>query len=148
MKKLIYITIQCTWGILQNVVGGLLFLLNIRHRHFFFKGAVATYWSCDYSLGCGMFIFLSDHYASNLSNAYNRKLHDDLLAHEYGHTLQSIVLGPLFLPVIGLPSLVWAACFQKWRQRNNVSYYGLYCEKWANIWGDKVCGNVRRQNKK
>jgi hypothetical protein len=35
----------------------------------------------------------------------------EFLAHEYGHTLQSKILGPLYLPVIGIPSFISAAFF-------------------------------------
>lgn len=56
--------------------------------------------------------------------------------HEWGHTRQSLFLGPLYLIVIGLPSIIWAALpQQKW----GISYYAFYTEKWA----DKL-GNVKR----
>lgn len=61
----------------------------------------------------------------------------DLYAHEYGHALQSLYLGPLYLFVIGIPSLIWAWRFNPDR---GVSYYSFYTEKWA----DKL-GNVKRQ---
>ncbi|MEW8400448.1 MAG: hypothetical protein AB2588_02360 [Candidatus Thiodiazotropha sp.] len=32
-----------------------------------------------------------------------------LVRHEYGHYRQSLLLGPLYLPLIGLPSICWAA---------------------------------------
>lgn len=143
MKRTTYILLQWSWGIVQNILGGLLFLLNLRHKHFFYRGAVVTEWQSDYSLGCGMFIFISDERYPHLPAAVGRKLQTDTLVHEYGHTLQSVILGPFFMFVIAVPSVVWAAFFQKWRQRNKVSYYWLYCEKWANVLGDKASGNVR-----
>jgi hypothetical protein len=60
--------------------------------------------------------------------------------HEYGHTRQSHLLGPLYLIVIALPSLIWAGCFDEYRARHNISYYKLYTESWA----DKL-GNVQRE---
>jgi len=36
-----------------------------------------------------------------------------LLEHEYGHTKQSRVLGPLYLPLVGLPSVLWATLYSK-----------------------------------
>ena len=56
--------------------------------------------------------------------------------HEYGHSLQSMFLGPLYLIVIGLPSLLWAAV---WRPGYGRSYYEFYTEAWA----DKL-GGVER----
>jgi len=52
--------------------------------------------------------------------------------HEYGHSLQSLYLGPLYLLVIGLPSLLWAAW---WNEDRNRSYYSFYTERWADRLG-------------
>lgn len=58
------------------------------------------------------------------------------LCHEWGHSRQSLYLGWLYLLIIGLPSLIWAAAYtQEWK----VSYYDFYTEKWA----DKL-GRVKR----
>lgn len=56
--------------------------------------------------------------------------------HELGHARQSRMLGWLYLPVIGLPSLLWAAW---WNEDRNRSYYSFYTERWADI-----LGNVQR----
>lgn len=52
--------------------------------------------------------------------------------HEYGHCRQSMILGPLYLPVIGIPSLLWAAIFRPGYGR---SYYEFYTEAWADKLG-------------
>ena len=78
------------------------------------------------SLSLGTYIFICPaHYGDG-----------DTLLHEQGHTKQSYILGWLYLLVIGLPSLIWATCFEKYRQKHNISYYSLYTEKWA----DKLSG--------
>lgn len=63
-----------------------------------------------------------------------------IVMHEYGHCIQSKMLGWLYLIVIGLPSLVWATLYG-WiippYERNG--YYKFYTEKWA----DKL-GGVKR----
>lgn len=60
--------------------------------------------------------------------------------HEWGHTRQSRYLGPLYLLVIGLPSICWAGfIYGKIVKRTTNGYYKLYCEKWA----DKL-GGVKR----
>lgn len=56
--------------------------------------------------------------------------------HEYGHSRQSLFLGPLYLLVIGLPSLLWAAV---WQPGHGRGYYEFYTEAWA----DKL-GGVER----
>lgn len=57
--------------------------------------------------------------------------------HEYGHTLQSLLLGPLYLLVIGLPSFLWCQLpfFQERRKRRHISYYSFFPERWADALG-------------
>ena len=66
------------------------------------------------SLGC--FIFLSPYSAKR----------ETTIAHEYGHVVDSMIWGPLYLLVVGLPSLLNA-----WF-RFTECYYSWYTEKWAN----------------
>lgn len=60
------------------------------------------------------------------------------IAHEWGHTRQSNMLGPLYLLVIGLPSIIWAA-FYRYDPSDPHGYYRFYTEKWA----DKLGGVIR-----
>ena len=73
---------------------------------------------------------------------YKKSRHEKSRIHEYGHTIQSLVLGPLYFVVIGFPSILWCnlppVC--RYRKKNNVSYYTLYCEGWANLWGSRFGG--------
>ena len=73
------------------------------------------------SVTLGMYIFLS------------YKATKRTLMHEIGHTRQSLYLGPLYLIIIGLPSLTWAIIHSTWMKRRN--YYNFYTEKWANRLG-------------
>lgn len=56
-----------------------------------------------------------------------------------GHRKQSIMLGPLYLIVIGLPSLVWSALHSSVRRLRTVDYFSFYTEKWA----DRLAGVKR-----
>lgn len=56
--------------------------------------------------------------------------------HEWGHTVQSKILGPFYLFVVGIPSLLWAA-LQGNVVKKDCSWF--YTEKWA----DKI-GNVKK----
>ena len=127
--------LQCTWGILQTLAGGAMFLVLIRRKHFIYRGCVVTEWKRPQSASVGMFVFLSD----SLSGQFR----DDVLIHEYGHTIQSLILGPLYLPVIALPSALWCMTprFERMRRDNGISYYSFYPERWANTLGEKVTGN-------
>lgn len=131
MKHIIYRIIQWTWGFLQTFCGFLVYLTQRKHPHYGFHGAVVTNWhGHGGSLSLGMFIFL-DIDNPRPQTSYENKL----LVHEYGHTIQSLFLGPLYLLVVGLPSFIWASCFGKYRTRKHRSYYSFYPEKWANRLG-------------
>lgn len=57
---------------------------------------------------------------------------DYTVKHEYGHQIQSFILGPLYLLVIGLPSIIWCWWIHPLTKK---SYYWFYTEKWANKLG-------------
>lgn len=64
----------------------------------------------------------------------------DIIKHEYGHTIQSKLLGPLYLFIIGIPSIIWASIYgTKLVPETKNGYYKFYTEKWA----DKL-GQVER----
>ena len=94
------------------------------------RSAVVTEWAHDAGLSLGAFIFVPEGCPA------------ELVVHEYGHTAQSLLLGPLYLPVIGLPSLVWAELptLRRYRARRGVSYYSFWPERWANRLGERVTG--------
>jgi hypothetical protein len=56
-----------------------------------------------------------------------------IVKHEIGHSKQSVILGPVYLLVIGLPSLIWALTYDKIFHSNN--YFSFYTEHWANVLG-------------
>lgn len=60
--------------------------------------------------------------------------------HEWGHTRQSKMLGPLYLLAIGLPSIIWAILYGWIIPFRYNGYYKFYTEKWA----DKLGGVVRK----
>ena len=74
------------------------------------------------TLGSHIFI---PHYYLNLKQGAAR------VHHESGHYIQSLMLGPLYLLVIGLPSLTWSALRLIKRIKESHSYYWFYTEAWA-----------------
>ncbi len=58
--------------------------------------------------------------------------------HEYGHSIQSLVLGPLYFIIIGIPSALWANLGRDFRKRNHVDYSAFYPEKYADRLGARV----------
>ena len=53
------------------------------------------------------------------------------LLHEYGHSIQSMYLGPFYLIIIGIPSFIWACLYKIPAISKRWSYYDFYTEKWA-----------------
>lgn len=112
------------WQAPQNLLG-LLFLLFIRGEERHTLGGVSFYycWGFNGGISLGRYIILGEY--------CEKSVH-----HEYGHCIQSKMLGPLYLLVVGLPSLIHA-----WLCRcKDHSYYDYWCEKWA----DRL-GNVKRE---
>ena len=130
--KIIYIILQICWCLPQNLVGLILFLLYWKGKHQYFRGAVVTSWKRDCCASIGCFIFMDE-----ISFTQSRPI----LIHEYGHTVQSVILGWLYLPVIFLPSVIWFSvpALKKFRREKKYSYYKFYTEHWANYLAEKIC---------
>ena len=147
---MIYLLIQGTWGILQSLLGLIVFLLHCRRPHFTYHGAVVTRWPRPSSVSLGMFIFLTDapYFAEKLKDSYSKEeLSGRLLVHEYGHTVQSLLLGPLYLPLMGIPSTLWGFLPAAQRKRKaGVSYFSFFTEKWANRLGEKLTRQKSMEN--
>ena len=137
--RILYILLQWTWGLPQNLLGALLLLIYRKQPRFPFRCATVTRWPHRGSMSVGMFLFLGTA-SKRLSDEDRFAAERSILVHEYGHTVQSAILGPLYLPVIGLPSVLWAnmpGC-QRFRKKRGISYYSMYQEKWANHLGRRV----------
>ena len=131
MKTALFRLWQWTWGFPQTLIGGIIYLIHRNAPHRIYHGCIVTRWKQQGSLGVGMFLFLSEHsYDSN----------PQVQVHEFGHAVQSAILGPLFLPVMGIPSFLWCnlkPC-RKLRKEKGVSYYRFYPESTANFLGSLV----------
>ena len=128
-RRLFYYVIQFSWGLIQSLAGAAVFLVLIKREHFIYRGSIATVWKNRSSASIGAFIFISDSLSGGLK--------DDIVKHEFGHTIQSMILGPLYVPVISLPSMLWCMLpfLVKLRSRKKIDYYSFYTERWANRLG-------------
>lgn len=114
------------WQLPQNLVG-LLFLLFIQGEKRHELNSIRFYYLKTFPGGItvGEYVIVGTK-------------QELIVRHEYGHVLQSRILGPLYLIVIGLPSLIHAwingaiGCCEK----HDKGYYHFYTEKWA----DKLAG--------
>lgn len=151
MRGVLYCVMQCTWGIFQSLLGLINFLIHIRDRHYFYHGAVVTEWNDKSSVSLGMFVFVTSepYFCDKLKDKYTKEeLSKRLLVHEYGHTIQSLVLGHLYLIVMGIPSTLWGFLphLNKKRKDEQISYFSFFTESWANVLGEKVTGEKSMEN--
>lgn len=65
----------------------------------------------------------------------NRNVNNDTIKHEYGHQLQSYMLGWLYLVTVGACSYLWCNYYNKHREEMAVPYHSYWCEKWADELG-------------
>jgi hypothetical protein len=85
----------------------------------------------------GMFIFTPYETAGDEGR---QEYCEKVAVHEFGHTFQALLLGPLYPFIIGIPSISWGSIpyFQKIRDEKKLPYTWLFCEKWASSWGEKA----------
>lgn len=109
------------WQLPQNIIAlimmpflGKLKLISYKNYNYCFEGE-----KMSGGISLGSFCFVGP-----------RSTKETTIAHEQdGHVKQSHLLGPLYLLVIGLPSITWAATHDLLGYDN---YYVFYTEKWAN----------------
>lgn len=110
------------WQIPQNLIA--IFMLC----YFLLRGSLrfVQYDRCAFAfqskymrggISLGSFVFLSE-----LLSQY-----DTYIAHEFGHTWWSHLLGPFYLIIIGIPSICWAMSCDA-----DDCYECFYTERWAN----------------
>ena len=130
MKRILVVFLQCTWGICQTILGALYFL-TVRHcPHRWYRGCIDTQWDSRGGMSLGLFIFTPKDEVPNSQK---------VRVHEYGHCIQSIVLGPLYL-ILGLISVTWANLpfFRNLRREKKIPYTACFVESWASKWGELV----------
>ena len=120
------------WELPQNVLGILVWvvvrhtILEATHKHhrLFFQVP-------NFGVSLGSFVFWSDFEGAAVQNLDNK-------VHEFGHTLQSLYFGPLYLLVVGLPSLsrvAYGVLYYALKKEKWLGYYAGYPERWADDLG-------------
>lgn len=132
-KRLLCALIQLTWGLPQTMIGFVLFLLcRLRGcRAHAVRSAVGIGWHRTDGISLGLFFFCP---ASDFERSA-----PSILPHEYGHTIQSLILGPLYPLLVLIPSLIWCGlpAFRRYRDRTGTPYAALFCEQWADYVSQK-----------
>ena len=131
MRVVLFWVVQCTWGCVQSFIGFVLYIINRKEDHSIYHGSIVTKWNRKDCVSLGLFIFVS-------KNTVNNDFLNRLKVHEFGHCIQSLLLGPLYLIVIGIPSYIWnnLPYFIHRRMDRNISYYSFWIERWANYMGE------------
>lgn len=115
------------WQLPQNLVG-LVVLCFCAHKEKCSVAGIDFYYSKTFpgGISLGRYIIIGSK-------------NSDTVKHEHGHQIQSMYLGPLYLLVVGLPSIIWAGLYGSVIPYSHNGYYRFYTESWA----DKL-GKVER----
>ncbi len=117
---------------ITTLLGGIFFLKLRNYPHSVYRGCIDTKWNSRSGLSLGLFIFTPN---DEIEDA------EKIRVHEYGHSIQSLVLGPLFLP-FGIISLLWGRMpyYAKLRAEKHLPYTACFVESWASKWGELATG--------
>lgn len=123
--KFLWQILLYVWQLPQNLIG-LLFLLFIQGETKHKLGNIRFFYAKTFPGG----ITLGEYIIVGTKQQL-------IVKHEFGHVLQSRYLGPLYLLVIGLFSVIHAGInkFIKCCEKHKEGYYHFYTEKWANKLG-------------
>ena len=112
-----------TWCALQTLIGALLALCLLSvSRTQVYRGMVVIYHPLGLTFSLGTFAFVSNG-ADDARDARGRM---------YGHYLQSLIYGPLFLFVVVLPQMiVRIPCIKKHREERGIGPTDLFVRRQA-----------------
>jgi len=86
----------------------------------------------------GKMVYVSERFKGGISLGeviiVHKEMNMRVVAHEYGHSIQSMYFGPLYLLVIGLPSLFFNILTRVGILKRE-TYYDRYPENWADKLG-------------
>lgn len=146
MKKIMSV-IKWVWQLPQNLIG---FLLTRKYEYKSVRCLektvdgrwITVYFKPFFRSGISLGDYIILDYYRYCGKACSRQA----VAHEYGHSRQSLILGWFYLLLVGLPSIIgniWDRLFhKKWTSDQREKwYYNRYPEKWA----DKLGGVIREE---
>ena len=124
MKYLIFL-----WTLPQNILGLCIVYILKCEKYKTYKN-VSFYKSNKLNSGVslGNYIIIPKH--------RDKIFYSILESHEYGHHIQNLYLGWLYLFIIGIPSFCLNVIFRFSRRFMN-NYYDLFPENWADKLGEK-----------
>jgi len=134
-KNLIaFYMLSFTWGILWTLIGLIIALVAVlvNYKHI----RVSTF------LGRIKIVITNKTFGGiNLGIIYIVDKYDELGTniHEVGHSVQNIILGPLFIPLVAIPSGIRYQLFD-WLDSRHYKKHGVYLDYYS-IWFEKQATN-------
>lgn len=128
LKKVIYNILFWSWNLPQTLIGFfIVWLFDLQKEKCPFDG-ISLYNAGGYFSGVslGKYIILSNCSITNIQ-------------HEYGHTVQGFIFGPLYLILIGIPS-----AYRNIRARFDPKFAKNYYKGFPEAWADAIGGVVRK----
>lgn len=86
-------------------------------------------------ISLGIFVFINDMIYDNYNYDKDDDYSNTVVQHEFGHCIQSRIFGPLYLLIIGIPSLLRANMVKSGKLKYE-NYFDGYPEKWADKLGE------------
>ena len=136
--KYLYWFVAITWELPQTILAGLIYVwlritnriseLGIVYTRPIYNLLIETDGDLDWGVSLGRLTFLNTRVYQAI----------DVVHHEYGHSIQSLMLGPLYLIVVGLPSVTMNIL-----TRLRILPFHSYYDRWPENWADRL-GSVDR----
>ena len=130
------------WQLPQHIIAYIIMLVNRKSIKPMVSKDGILYYLVDHLFDCG--VSLGNYIFLDVDANYGYIT----VRHEHGHQKQSLMLGPLYLIFIGLPSVV-GNIVDRIRYRYFKKYYDpefYYKQPWE-AWADKLGGVVRKSRK-
>lgn len=128
------VVLRSLWQFPQMFLGLIVWFVTSRRtstREVYLNKEETIYYEINYNpwkfktgLSLGPFIFVP------------KGVDNNMLLHEFGHSKQSLYLGPLYLLIIGIPSIIWAGLYRFEWFNMRWSYYDFFTERWADELGE------------
>jgi len=119
-------TLNYLWQVPQHLLGIIIMAFTNVSSTRIYKNSKVYLTNSNFGVSLGQYIIVPKWADQNT------------IQHEYGHSVQSLYFGPLYLFVIGIPSLTMNVL-----TRIKVLRADRYYRRWPENWADKL-GGVKR----
>lgn len=127
------------WQLPQHIIAYIIMLVNCKSVKPMINKDGILYYLVDHLFDCG--VSLGNYIFLDSDGNYNYIM----VRHERGHQIQSLILGPLYLIIIGLPSII-GNIINRIKYKYFKKYYNpdsYYKQPWE-AWADKLGRVVRK----